>query len=253
MENFVDALDIDSKVELTPHLVAYIDILGGKNKIYSDANFSTLNNVRALYNEIVEQIDLNKSYNTRYIDINIFSDNILISSKAHVETPKIIKRTIVHFFKIIQEIQYNALARGILLRGGIDYGKLYIDTNFVWGEALINAYELEQKAIFPRIILSQNAQDFLQRIDTRFRAISLFGMLPLGTDNDNFVYIDYLGKWQNTSEDLIKLEYWTDFLRDEINNCFKDCKIMEKLNWLRYHHNLFCEFQEMHEYLIEEN
>lgn len=251
MMNFNDSLDTDLKIKPTTHLVAYIDVLGGKNKIDVDVNYSNLNNIRSLYTEIAKQIYSNKSYDTRYIDINIFSDNILISSKAYIETPKVIKRTIVYFFNIIQEIQYQALNRGLLLRGGIDYGSLYIDTNFVWGKALVDAYELEQeRAIFPRIILSQKTKDFLERIDTKFRAISIFNMLPLSADDDGYMFINYLGMWQNTYDDIDKLKVWTKFLKNELYKHSKDCKIMKKLNWIKHYHNTFCEHKEMQEYLI---
>lgn len=44
-----------------------------------------------------------------------------------------------------------------LLRGGISIGQLFIDDVMVWGEALLNAYYLEDKvANYPRIIIDKN-------------------------------------------------------------------------------------------------
>lgn len=249
MIDFIDSFDF--KIKPTMHLVAYMDILGGKNKIADNANYTNLNNIRWLYDEIAKQVYASKNYDTRYIDINIFSDNILISSKAYIETPKIVQRTVVSFFKIVQEIQYLALSKGFLFRGGIDYGSLYIDTNFVWGKTLISAYELEQtKAIFPRIILSQNAKDFLDRIDAKYKAISIFNMLPLKIDEDGYTFVNYLGMWQNTLDDMYRLETWTKFLKHELFNNSQDSKIMKKLNWIKHYHNTFCEQKEIQEYLI---
>jgi hypothetical protein len=46
---------------------------------------------------------------------------------------------------------------GILLRGGISIGECYEDHEFIFGPALVDSYELEEKtAVFPRIVISQS-------------------------------------------------------------------------------------------------
>lgn len=48
---------------------------------------------------------------------------------------------------------------GWLVRGGITIGDFYIDDMFVWGAALVKAYELEEKiAVYPRVILDEKNQ-----------------------------------------------------------------------------------------------
>ena len=234
------------------HLVAYIDMLAGTHMIYKDEEYENLNNVHALYKGIVEKIQKDKAYTTRYIDIKIFSDNILISSKAYFETPKIIRRTIFEFFDIIQELQYRALCKNILLRGAIDYGELFIDSNFVWGKALVEAHNLEQKALVPRIILSNNTIDFLEKLDDKFKSISIFNRLPLLSDIDDELYINYLSFWKNNFRSEDEVEIWTNFLKEELSKNSNNYKIMVKLNWLKQYHNEFCDYCEENKYAIEQ-
>ncbi|WIV13644.1 hypothetical protein [Proteiniborus sp. MB09-C3] len=52
---------------------------------------------------------------------------------------------------------------GLLLRGGIAVGKLYHDSEVVYGPGLVKAYELEDKvSIYPRTIM--NPSDFERSI-----------------------------------------------------------------------------------------
>ena len=234
--------NMNNDVKTTPHLVAYIDMLAGKEKINNDINNENLNKVRNLYNNIFKHIKNSKNYDTRYIDINIFSDNILISSKAYNETPKIIKRTIYNFFDLIQEFQYMALSQSILLRGCIDYGNLFIDNNFVWGNSLINAYNIEQKqAIVPRIIFSNSAINFIDYIDEKFPSISIWNRIPYCYDIDENIMINYIVK---NNESLSKLE--------EIINNRNDYKIMVKINWIKNYFNNFLRSRDLESLLIEE-
>jgi hypothetical protein len=46
---------------------------------------------------------------------------------------------------------------GILLRGGISLGECYEDEDFIFGPALVNSYELEERtAVFPRIVIASD-------------------------------------------------------------------------------------------------
>lgn len=47
--------------------------------------------------------------------------------------------------------------QGFFIRGGLSVGTLFVDDNCVYGEALIDAYELESKvAVNPIVILCEN-------------------------------------------------------------------------------------------------
>ena len=55
-----------------------------------------------------------------------------------------------NFITYISVLQGAALKKDFLFRGGIALGQLYMDssTNFVWGKALVEAHQLEEKSLF---------------------------------------------------------------------------------------------------------
>jgi hypothetical protein len=59
------------------------------------------------------------------------------------------------FNRLLTRIAAAALRIGFLLRGGATIGKLYHSRGVVFGEALVEAYEIESHtAIYPRVVLS---------------------------------------------------------------------------------------------------
>ena len=58
-----------------------------------------------------------------------------------------------------EEYQYH------LLRGGITFGKIYEENGLLLGPGMINAYTLETKAFYPRIIVDKSAKEYLDSIE----------------------------------------------------------------------------------------
>jgi hypothetical protein len=55
----------------------------------------------------------------------------------------------------IAKIAAAALQFGFLIRGGLSYGMLYHTSGIVFGQAMVDAYNLESKsAIYPRVVIS---------------------------------------------------------------------------------------------------
>lgn len=97
-----------------------------------------------------------------FIRKKVFSDNILLcleTTTAEVEYPRFLA-----FLDIIADIQRNFVLRyGLFLRGGITIGELSFNEDFVFGKGLIDAVALEESAIYPRIIMSKSALDYVKQ------------------------------------------------------------------------------------------
>ena len=150
-------LDGDSVKKIlnpTPHLVAYIDLLGIKEKICSDDSEKNLNNIDDLYD-----IAFNHMSNKEFLKsmpgfrIKSFSDNFIIS----LPLTDSFERNMDLFISLsnyLSSFQLIFLLYEIVLRGGITIGNLFINDRIVWGEALIRGYKLENEiAVFPRIVI----------------------------------------------------------------------------------------------------
>ena len=90
----------------------------------------------------------------------MFSDNILLcleTDTSPIEYPRFLA-----FLTIVADIQRNYILQyGLFLRGGITIGKLSFNDDYIGGQGIIDAVELEETAKYPRIIIGQTVLDFV--------------------------------------------------------------------------------------------
>lgn len=135
--------------------VAFIDILGFKNKVYKSVYDSSelhrIENVLKYIQELKKQND-EDSYSSKYVgrEFSMFSDSIVISYPAYGQG---------NAFNILIDLAHiclEILAKGFILRGGITIGKLFHKDVVCFGPAMNMAVEMEKNAKYPRIIVDQN-------------------------------------------------------------------------------------------------
>ena len=195
-------------MDFSEYYVAYFDVLG-----YKEA-FKKSEDISAKLVEAIEQsIDLMKqivsivndpSIDTleekSKIEYKVFSDNVLICRK---KTEYLLSEfDLVYFLRFIATIQRVFCENHhLIVRGGITKGPLYLAKDFVAGKALIDVVELENNAIFPRIVVDdcilselnpKIQNDFLKKsIETLYR-----DLLIKDTDGKSFLnYIIVYDAW----------------------------------------------------------
>lgn len=204
-------------ITLDYYIVAFVDILGFSSMVKSDCESK---NGKYYYFETLK----NLNERTRKItDCNItqFSDSIIFSLPLNKENYQ-------KLITILAEYQLQLLYNSILCRGAIAYGKHYKENDFMFSQALIEAYQLElNDAIYPRIIVSQNLFDYFKP-DVK----SLEHVLK---ENDGFWFVDYLG-----IADKDTTQYQLEKLNDILDT--KNLHVKEKYYWLyRYWEYTFAE------------
>lgn len=141
--------------------VIFIDILGFKEKIKSTVDKSQ-NGLSAKVEELVTAMNLvpelfhvdDKELRTfsKSKIVTQFSDSIVVSFE--IETLDEIFLAVDATNLLILELVY----KGLLCRGGIAFGKLLHTNKHLFGPALVEAYELENKAaIYPRVIVNEKS------------------------------------------------------------------------------------------------
>jgi hypothetical protein len=91
------------------------------------------------------------------IEFSLFSDCFAVSAPATMG--KVV-------FKILAFASDELLRKGFLLRGGVTLGQLYHKQRILFGPALIEAIEMEQKdAVFSRFLCSRELIQFLDCTD----------------------------------------------------------------------------------------
>ncbi len=172
--------------EYAPHLVAFIDTLGYRKKFAplkkdgtnededEDEEKQRVNLEKIFISEfhetfisVIEDSDVVASYGMKRI---LFSDNVLLAIKIDESTQQfcslkkyIIPLDLIHkMFAVISAFQLRCLAKGWLMRGALEFEYLFLNESFVAGRGLLETYELEHEARFPRIILGKNISEYLQ-------------------------------------------------------------------------------------------
>lgn len=148
-------------MDFSEYYVAYFDVLGYKDAFKKSEDISA-----KLIKSIESSIDLMKKIvfaannifrestpKKTEIEYKIFSDNILICYKDIEDASSAL--FLVSFLRLIATIQ-RIFFEGyhLIVRGGITKGPLYLTNDFVGGKALIDAVEIENTAVYPRIVVA---------------------------------------------------------------------------------------------------
>ncbi len=191
----------ENNIVTKEHVIAFVDILGATEKMNENQD-EILQIVHKVYNDILKENSSSnqaflKAYNSSnklikreepIIKLNIFSDNILFSSRItgsdSIRNSRVIDS--LHLIIIsVAKFQLHLSTYGILLRGAITLGNLFSDNILVWGTGLVKAVELEKKyAKNPKIIIDHSLLEF------NFNENTL--IMDWLCSEDGFYYIDYL-------------------------------------------------------------
>ena len=119
-------------------------------------------------------------------DITTFSDHIVASFPLAADialAPHVIDPLLHEADRIVASIAFRALGIGLLIRGGLTYGKLFHQGRVVMGEAMNDAYRLErQVASYPRIVVSPRIYSRLPAADRPVRLLQ---------DRDGVLHVNY--------------------------------------------------------------
>jgi hypothetical protein len=167
-----------------------------------------------------------------------FSDHIVFSfplqsTQSYLGDERMSAFIILHGFQhLLAVVAAEALQIGFLIRGGATIGKLYHADGVIFGEALIEAVNLEERtAIYPRVVLSN-------RITKRSPewTQSLYTL----KDDDGICYVDYFRNMlfksatpgTSTSEWNADMKSWLECVVPIIGGKLQEFEAKNKLNEL---------------------
>lgn len=225
-------------------IVLFLDILGFK-KIIEDSMdkeneyASKTSFLIQTLHEMIKVAELTSMDTTK--NVTQFSDSIVISFKEDdsKEIPKL--------FHNLCRLISNLLAREILCRGAISYGKLYHKENLIFGPALVDAYETEsQAALYPRIILDKSVLDIMGfhyslKNTHNYRKIRFESDIEsyLKKDTDDKFYIDYFAGSMMFYEGEAMFSVYGSLRKMIINGMrFKNPSINIKYCWMKNKYNM---------------
>ncbi len=231
------------------HIIAYLDILGFKSIIKKSTNHDYIKNLKDIFN--MAKIAL-KNYNSNFsddlknnIEINVFGDSIIISLKYNNDDYVLLSL----FISLLSLIQLYFIESNYFLRGGITIGELIKESliknepSVLLGKGYIETVELEENAIYPRIICSKSIIEEYSKLYFKENAINFYEETlqnqPIIFDEEenkyyiNFYHNKFINKFKSTY-DKIKKNIKNNYIAN-----FEDSHIREKYSWLINYHNSF--------------
>ena len=191
-------------MEFSEYYVAYFDVLGYKEAFKKSKDFSA-KLIDAIEFSIKIMKEIVSIHNTTIlgestekipeIEYKVFSDNVLICYKETKDDLSAL--SLVSFLRLVATIQRVFFERPhLIVRGGITKGLLYLTDDFVGGKALIEAVELENNAVYPRIVVDDcilNELNLFKMKDELSKSVMEASCLDLLVkDTDGKYFLNYI-------------------------------------------------------------
>lgn len=195
------------QIDLDYFIVAFVDILGFSNMVKSDCENKS-DSIK--YFEVLREIN-KETQKIGDCNITQFSDSVIFSLPLSQDN-------YIKMIEILAEYQRKLLYHNIICRGAVAYGKHYKEDDFMFSQALIEAYQLESKdAIYPRIIISKNLLEYFKP--------TIQNPPYLVQEKDGFYFVDYL----STASKELSLKCLEEFNRSMHT---QSLIVKEKYYWL---------------------
>ncbi|MCL2623080.1 MAG: hypothetical protein FWD31_05365 [Planctomycetaceae bacterium] len=244
-----------TELELKPHLICYIDILGYEEKMKELGENEFLEILTNVYQKAIDIITVSIPELQQY-EYRIFSDNLVFCTKKPENGDELTNMLFLFIF-VAYVLQTTFIKHEIFIRGSITEGQFYVDTNYVYGKGLIDAYKLENEvALYPRIVLDQKLN--IHGVKQKYSS-SIFHLC-----DDGYDMINYLLDMRKTEIEPLRtiLEPYLihklhkTFVEKALRKHKSNERIYQKYRWCREYHNRVCsnpELPELLEFIIDEN
>ena len=149
-DNLIGGMMVVPEMEFSNHYVAFLDVLGFK-QMASDPEW-----VKRYSHAIDKNLEIARSADReRTIKLLAVSDSIIVASQAIGSDWKSRIKSLRAVIAAVREIQSACVIEDIWIRGGVSFGPLFFDEQVgkIFGQSLIDAYLLESKAKYPRVLI----------------------------------------------------------------------------------------------------
>lgn len=170
------------KIELKPHICAYLDVLGGA-EIFSNQNLLA---AEFFLSSILEfERRLNAMGPDGSPVVKTFTDNVFAAFPLNSTSKKLREQQIAGFLQEVAcQIQHFFLESELFLRGAVIIGDMMIHEKFVFGPGVVKVVSEEKSAIFPRVVLDHSV---LAELSESFQDVFVYRAA------DGVTSLNYLG------------------------------------------------------------
>jgi len=228
----------------------YLDVLGFKERAREAMRTASLAAVMRPLHQAIKSTDARLRDRASWTKKRLwhwrfFTDNLLLWRISQSEDGQF------EMGAIIQEsswVQLELAAAGFFTRGGLAHGELLWKTNFVVGEPLFAAVELEKSARYPRVLM---AGDVIRKALEHAGEWTNISDAPQGEafwrGPDDAVFLNYLDllkdDWLTTEQKTVLLQNQRDHLAAQLHGNHGEAR--EKLLWLASYHNAWVDHHQL--------
>jgi len=236
----------ESKYKYQNRIVAFVDIIGFKDLVYSSSEVKlkeVLLALEELQYEFIEhkntefQVmwrdlffdDIEMAGDLYHTQVHQISDCIIISKLAH--RPGSLEDLVLDCSLVIHLL----IKHGLLCRGSISYGKTLHDSNHIVGPAYIKAYEGEEKEFLPAVSFSQEVYNLTKSYTSKNEKHQDYFKHCIVEHTDDNYFIDYFNDYGLFIDVNSKYEDHYNKLKSIIEVGYKNSrsyKIKAKYLWM---------------------
>jgi len=225
-------------------LLTYADLLGFR----ANLRLKNAEEVREALNAFREGTTPEEGFADRY-EVSYFNFSDLIVRATHVHSDANKSYAVGLLFHELSDLAFAQaimVGLGFLVRGAVTIGKVYSESNMIFGDALVRAYELESSlAVYPRIIIDPEVLRVFEQTtclkkdghDHETERPYIRNLLAKG--DDGIYFVDYLRCWGR--EDSDNLYSLLDTHASLIRRFASEATVLDaksaKVNWLANYHN----------------
>ncbi len=232
------------KVNYSFSLITYLDILGFRDLIQHRTPGEISRVVRILKEKTKPDEQVAKIHGMKFFN---FSDTAVRITPVY--TPLNIKNPFGYlYWEILSlvHIQHELIRQGIIVRGALSAGDIVKSWGVMYGPGLVQAYELEKEACYPRIIIDELLFKEL-KINSSLRAHEYkeeLGYISslVRKDTDGYRFVDYLraiaDEMDYPEQDYPHfLRKHADLIAEGLLRHRLEKKVLRKFKWLQKYHN----------------
>lgn len=238
----------DNKPTLRRSVVAFVDILGYKELSRKEStSVDFLIRLRDALQNSFRPLDPDVGAHSGYQCFwmtKTFTDNIVIGFPIISEDSS---SELIMILGRLGQFQLQMSLAGFFVRGAVSVNKLYMDDHIVFGPALIEAHDGEQKlARDPRIVLCDSAREMCENYDLSDLTKNMQHQHDiLFKDADEQLVLNYLYGIVEFEHDMgyPATDYLQDhraIIKDRLKSYTSKPKIWTKYLWCAMYHKYFC-------------
>ena len=238
---------------LLPAIVCHADILGframteGALKSGKEEEF-LIRIKRALseaYGKVRKAQNLGYELPPRF-DMKVYTDNVVVAHPLRAPFIDHGEPELGTLLMLFAEVQASLAADGFLLRGGIAAGMHYQDDDIAFGEALMEAVDLDRTGSSPRLVIGDSVKPLISK---QLESYGDSWWVPhyqqiLEDPRDERLFVNYLGvafeHFPDGPIDWKLLEKHREKILAGILRYESDTRVWPKYRWAAVYHNYVC-------------